>query len=257
MTTIHATAIVDPGAQLGVDVEIGAYSMVGSHVKIGDRTRVMPHVFLNGRTAIGAECAIFPFASIGTQTQDLKFKGGITHVEIGDQTTLREYVTVNAGTNEGDMTRVGSRCHIMAYSHVAHQCVIGNEVIISNATNLGGHVIVEDAAGIGGMCGVHQFIRIGTLSFIGACSKLTQDIPPYMLADGNPATARGINIVGLQRRHVTEDIRKILKDAYKILYRQNLATKQALEQIKAELPACCERDHLVAFVEASERGIAR
>ncbi|MBU4198776.1 MAG: acyl-ACP--UDP-N-acetylglucosamine O-acyltransferase [Verrucomicrobia bacterium] len=257
MTKIHATAIVASGAELGVDVEIGAYSIVGPQVKIGDRTRIMPQVFLDGRTTIGAECAIFPFASIGSQTQDLKFKGGTTYVEIGDQTTLREYVTVNSGTNEGDVTRVGSRCHILAYSHVAHQCIIGNEVIMSNATNLGGHVIVEDGVGIGGMCGVHQFVRIGTMSFIGACSKVTQDIPPYMLADGNPAMPHGINIVGLQRRNVSEEVRKMLKDAYKILYRQNLTTRQAFELIKTDIPVCAERDRLVAFVEASERGIAR
>lgn len=255
-TTIHTTAIIAPGAQLGVDVEIGAYSVVGPHVKIGDRTCVMPHVFLDGRTTIGSGCVIFPFASIGTQTQDLKFKGDITYVEIGDQTTLREYVTVNAGTNEGDVTRVGFRCHIMAYTHVAHQCLIGNDVIISNATHLAGHVIVEDAAGIGGLCGINQFIRIGTMSFVGAYSKVTQDISPYMLADGNPATARGINIIGLQRRSVPEETRKLLKNAYKILYRQNLTTKQALEQIQA-MPACPERDRLVTFVAASKRGIAR
>ena len=257
MTTIHPTAIIDPDAQLGVDLDIGAYSIVGPHVQIGDRTRIMPHVFLDGRTKIGAACVIFPFASIGSQTQDLKFKGGTTYVEIGDQTTLREYVTVNSGTNEGDLTRVGSRCHILAYSHVAHQCVIGNDVIISNATQLAGHVNVEDGVGFGGMCGVHQFVRIGTMCFIGGCSKVTQDIPPYMLADGNPAIPRGINAVGLQRRNVSEDARKILKEAFKILYRQKLTTQQALVQIKADLPVCAERDRLADFVAASERGIAR
>jgi UDP-N-acetylglucosamine acyltransferase len=257
MTTIHPTAIVAPGAQLGGDVEIGAYSIVGAQVRIGDRTRIMPHVFLDGRTTLGAGCVVFPFASIGTQTQDLKFKGGATSVEIGDQTTLREYVTVNAGTNEGDVTRVGSRCHILAYSHVAHQCVIGNDVVISNATQLAGHVIVEDGVGMGGACGVHQFVRIGTMSFIGGCSKVTQDIPPYMLADGNPAVPRGINVVGLQRQNMPEETRSLLKNAFKILYRQELTTKVALEQIRTQIPACAERDRLLAFIEASERGLAR
>ena len=257
MTTIHPTAIVEPGAQLGVDVEIGAYSMVGPNLKIGDRTRIMPHVFLDGRTTLGAECVIFPFASVGSQTQDLKFKGGVTSVEIGDQTTLREYVTVNSGTNDGDVTRVGARCHILAYSHVAHQCLIGNEVVISNATQLAGHVIVEDGAGIGGVCGVHQFVRIGAMSFIGGCSKVTQDIPPYMLADGNPAVPHGINVIGLQRHNVPEEIRQMLKNAFRILYRQNLTVRPALEQIRATLPACAERDRLLAFVETSERGLAR
>ncbi len=257
MTKIHATASVAPGAQLGVDVEIGAYAVIGSQVRIGDRARIMPHVFIDGHSTLGADCVIFPFASIGSQTQDLKFSGGITYVEIGAQTTLREYVTVNAGTNEGDLTRVGERCHIMAYAHVAHQCLVGDDVIISNATQLGGHVLVEDKVILGGLTGVHQFVRIGTQSFIGGCSKVVQDIPPYMLADGNPATVHGINAVGLQRRQLSENIRKNLKDAYRILYRKQLMVQAALEQIRAEIPASPERDHLLAFVEASQRGIAR
>ncbi len=257
MTRIHASAILAPGAQLGVEVEIGPYAVVGPGLRIGDRTRIMAHVFLDGQTSIGAGCVIFPFASIGTQTQDLKFSGGATAVEIGDQTVLREYVTVNAGTNAGEVTRVGARCHILAYSHVAHQCQVGNDVIISNATNLAGHVIVEDGAGIGGMCGVHQFVRIGALSFVGGCSKLTQDLPPYMMADGNPAAVHGLNTTGLQRRGFSEDLRKNLKEAYKILYRRQLTIQQALEQIKAQIPASPERDRLIAFVAASQRGIAR
>lgn len=257
MTAIHPTAMVAPGAQLGADVDIGAYAVVGPRVKIGDRTRVMPHVVLDGNTTLGAACVVFPFACIGTQTQDLKFKGGATTVEIGDRTTLREYVTVNSGTNEGDVTRIGSGCHILAYSHVAHQCVLGNDVLVSNATQLAGHVVVEDGVGIGGLCGVHQFVRIGALSFIGGCSKVTQDIPPYTLADGNPAVPRGINVVGLQRRQVTEAALHTLKQAFKILYRQNLALRTALEQIKATLPDCAERNRLLAFAAASERGLAR
>lgn len=257
MTRIHPTAIVAPEAQVGDEVEIGAYSIVGPQVAIGAQTRVMAHVFLDGRTAIGAACTIFPFASIGTQTQDLKFKGGATHVEIGDHTTLREYVTVNSGTNEGDVTKVGSRCHIMAYSHIAHQCVIGNDVIFANAATLAGHVIVEDGAIIEGLTGIHQFVRIGRMSFLGGCSKAVQDIPPYMLANGNPATIHGLNTVGLQRRGVPEETQRLLKSAFKTLYRQNLNTSQAIAKIKAELPACPELEHLIAFIQASERGIAR
>lgn len=257
MTQIHPNAIVHKGAELDVDVEVGAYSIIGPYLKIGRKTRIMPHVFLDGKTTIGAECTIFPFASIGAQTQDLKYKGEETFVEIGDCTTLREYVTVNSGTNEGDVTRVGCRCHIMAYSHVAHQCVVGNDVIISNAGTMGGHVVIEDFAVIGGLCGIHQFVRIGRMSFIGGCSKATQDIPPYMLADGNPVTIRGINAVGLQRRNVSRETRKILKDAFKILYRQHLSADQALEKIKTSLPACPEIEHLTTFISSSERGIAR
>jgi len=257
MTTIHPAAIVTPGAELDEGVDIGAYSIVGAHVKIGRATRIMPHVFLDGWTMIGEGCTVFPFASIGTQTQDLKYKGAVTFVEIGDHTTLREYVTVNSGTNEGDVTRVGSNCHIMAYSHVAHQCIVGNGVIISNAGTLAGHVIIEDNAVIGGLCGIHQFVRVGRLSIIGGCSKATQDIPPFMMADGNPATIHGLNTIRPQRHAVTETVRRTLKEAYRILYRENLAIRAAIEKMKTELTMCPELEHLMAFVSTSERGIAR
>ncbi len=257
MTKIHPAAIIEKGAGLDSGVEVGAYSIVGPRVKIGAGTRIMPHVFLDGDTTIGTDCVIFPFASIGSQTQDLKFKGGKTFVEIGDRTTLREYVTVNAGTNEGDVTRVGSGCLIMTYSHVAHQCVVGNDVIISNATNLAGHVIVEDGAIISGMCGVPQFLRIGRMSFIGACSKPVKDVPPYMLADGNPARIRGLNTVGLQRRNVPEESRRNLKEAYRILFRNELSTQQALEKIRATLSQSPEIRHLLSFVSESERGVLK
>jgi len=214
-------------------------------------------VILDGHTTLGQGCAIFPFAAIGTQTQDLKFKGGLTFVQIGDHTTLREYVTVNSGTNEGDVTQVGARCHVMAYCHVAHQCVVGNDVIMSNGATLAGHVLVEDCAVIGGLCGVHQFVRIGTMSILGGCSKATQDIPPFMMADGNPAGVHGLNSVGLERRNVSEESRKLLKDAYKILYRQNLTAKAAVEKMRLDLPANPEVAHLIEFVQSSQRGIAR
>jgi len=257
MIDIHPTAIVDAGAELDEGVKIGPYSIIGAHVKIGKGAKIMGHVYLDGWTTIGPDCTIFPFASIGTQTQDLKYKGAVTFVEIGEHTTLREYVTVNSGTNEGDVTRVGARCHIMAYSHVAHQCLVGNNVIISNAGTLAGHVIVEDYAVIGGLCGIHQFVRIGRMCIIGGCSKATQDIPPYMIADGNPATIHGLNMVGIQRHNVPEEARRILKDAHRIIFRQNLTVNQALETIKKELPSCPELEHLTSFIASSERGITR
>lgn len=257
MTDIHPTAIVDTGAELDKNVKIGPYSIIGAHVKIGQGTKIMGHVYLDGWTTIGSGCTIFPFASIGTQTQDLKYKGAVTFVEIGEHTTLREYVTVNSGTNEGDVTRVGARCHIMAYSHVAHQCIVGNEVIISNAGTLAGHVIVEDNAIIGGLCGIHQFVRIGRMCIIGGCSKATQDIPPFMMADGNPLIIHGLNIVGLQRHNVPDETRRILKEAHRIIYRQNLTVHEALETIKKELPSCPELEHLTSFIASSERGITR
>jgi len=255
--SIHPTAIVNANARLGSDVEIGPYCVVGAGVRIGDRVRLLGHVFLDGQTAVGADSVIYPFASIGTQTQDLKFKGGRTSVEIGERTTLREYVTVNSGTNEGDVTRVGSDCHIMAYCHIAHQCAVGNGVIMSNLATLAGHVIIGDRAVIGGMTGIHQFVRIGTLSMVGACSKATMDIPPYMIADGNPAALHGPNSVGLQRNNIGAEARSRIKEAYRILCRSGLSTSQAIERIRAEVEPCPETDILLAFIEASERGIAK
>ena len=257
MIDIHPTAIVDAGAELDEGVKIGPYSIIGAHVKIGKGAKIMGHVYLDGWTTIGPDCTIFPFASIGTQTQDLKYKGAVTFVEIGEHTTLREYVTVNSGTNEGDVTRVGARCHIMTSAHIAHQCIVGNDVIISNLGTLAGHVIVEDFAIIGGMGGVHQFVRLGRMCFLGACSKATQDIPPYMIADGNPATIHGLNTEGLRRRKVPEESQNILKKAQRIIFRQNLTVHQALEMIKKELSSCPELEHLAAFIASSERGITR
>ena len=212
---------------------------------------------LAGRTIIGVGCEIFPFASIGQKTQDLKFKGGVPRVEVGDRTTLREYVTINAATNDGDVTRVGSGCHIMAYAHIAHDCVVGNEVIIANCGTLAGHIELEDQVIIGGMCGVHQFVRIGRLTITGGCSKVTQDLPPFMMADGNPISVHGLNTVGLQRRGVNAAAQAQLKKAYRILYRENLTAKLALAKIEQEVEQVEEVRHLVAFVRASARGITR
>ena len=257
MPKIHPTAIIEPGAQLDDSVDVGAYSVVGPQVRIGPRTQVMQHVVLAGTTTIGAECTIFPFASLGQMTQDLKFKGGTPRVEIGDRNTIREYVTVNAATNDGDVTRIGSGCHIMAYVHIAHDCIIGNEVIIGNATTLAGHIVIEDHAGLSGLVGVHQFVRIGRLCYIGGCSKITQDLPPFMLADGNPLEVATINSVGLKRGGVSDEAQGLLKKAHRILYREKLSTRQALEKIEAELEPVPEIQQLVAFIKASTRGIAR
>jgi UDP-N-acetylglucosamine acyltransferase len=257
MTHIHPTAIVAAGAQVGTDVEIGAYSVMGPHVTIGDRTRVMPHVVIDGCTTIGQGCTIFPFASVGGQTQDLKFKGGRTFVEIGDNTTLREYVTVNSGTAEGEVTKVGSGCHIMAYCHVAHKCTVGNGVIMANGATLAGEVTVEDEAVLGGLSGVHQFVRVGRLAMLGGMTKLTQDLPPFVLVDGNPATPRGINQIGMQRHNVPADSISVLKNAFRLLYHESLSTRQAVERIRAELQSCPELDHFLAFIAASQRGIIK
>jgi len=257
MTKIHPSAIVDKGAQIGEGVEIGPFSVIGPHVRIGDRTKVMSHVVLDGHTTVGADCSISPFACIGTETQDLKYRGAVSFVEIGDHTVLREYVTVNSATEEGQVTRVGSRCFITAYCHVAHACSVGNEVIMSSFAALAGHVHVEDRVIIGGMTAVHQFVRIGTMCMIGGCSRITQDCPPYMMVVGNPAEVHGPNTVGLRRRNVPAETRQLLKDAYKILYRKGLATGEAVRQIHSEVKMTAETRRFVEFVESSERGILR
>jgi len=257
MTEIHPSAIVSEGAELGVDVQVGPYCVLGPHVRVGDRTRLRAHVVLDGRASIGADCAIFPFACIGTQTQDLKYRGATTFVEIGERTTLREYVTVNAGTVEGEVTRVGSDCLIMAYSHVAHACAVGNHVIIANASQLAGEVVVEDQAILGGLVGVHQFCRIGRLCMVGHNAKVSQDVPPFMLADGNPVRVRGVNSVGLDRKNIEQAARSELKRAYRLLYRSRLSTTQATRRIRDELEQVPEIEHLLSFIAASERGIVK
>lgn len=255
MTSIHATALVDKDAILGEGVQIGPYCVIGAFVRIGAGARLMSHVVVDGRTTIGAGCTLFPFACIGTQTQDLKFNGGTTYVEIGERTTLREYVTVNSGTAEGEVTRVGSGCHIMAYCHVAHACRVGNGVIMSNAATLAGEVTVDDHAVIGGLTAVHQFCRIGTLSMVGGCSGVTQDVPPYLMAVGRPAEAVGVNAILLRRKEMTFELRGAIKDVYRILYRRGLNTTQALEVIEKEIPKLPEIESMVRFARESKRGL--
>jgi len=257
VTKIHPTAIIAPGAVIGDDVEIGPYCVIGPMVNLGSGCRLMSHVVLDGLTTIGAGCVIFPFASIGTQTQDLKYKGEITRVEIGERTTLREYVTVNSGTTSAEVTRVGSDCHIMAYCHVAHGTQVGNRVIMANGASLSGHIVVEDEAVLGGLTGVHQFVRIGRLCMVGGMSRIVKDCPPFMLVEGNPAEVRGINSVGMKRRNIPPEVQETIKEAHRILYRQGLSTRQALEKIKAELKMCPELEVLLRFIEASERGITK
>lgn len=257
MIVVHPTAVVAPGAEIGDDVQVGPYAVISAHARIGAGTRILSHAVIEGHTTIGRGCTIFPFASLGTQTQDLKYRGGTTYVEIGDNTTIRECVTVNSGTADGEVTRVGARCHIMAYAHVAHGCVVGNEVIMANNASLAGHVFVEEQAVLGGMCGIHQFVRIGRMTMIGGLAKVTQDCPPFMLVDGNPATVRGLNQVALERHHMPAETQAALKKAYRILYRAGLNTSQAVERIRAELSTGIEVDALLRFIESSERGIVR
>ena len=257
MKGVHPTAVVVDGAELGAGVELGPYSVIGEHVKVGKGSRVMAHVVLEGRTTIGQGCTIFPFACVGTQTQDLKYKGATSFVEIGDETTLREYVTVNSGTEEGQVTKVGSSCHVMAYSHIAHGCSVGNHVIMANCATLAGDVVLEDNSILGGLSAVHQFARVGYLCIVGGATRVAKDCPPFMMVVGNPAKVRGINAVGLKRAGVSMESQRLLKRAYKMLYRENLSTSQALDGMRKELEMTDEIRRLVSFVEESRRGIVK
>jgi UDP-N-acetylglucosamine acyltransferase len=254
---IHPTAVVHPRAEIGPECEIGPYCVIGEHVMLGARCRLHAHVVIDGHTRLGEGNEIFPFASIGLQTQDLKWKGGITRTEIGNNNTFRESVTVNSATAEGEVTTVGSDNHILAYSHVAHNVTLGNNVIMSNVATLAGHVVVEDFAVVGGLAAIHQFCRIGKMSIIGGCSKIVQDVPPFMLVDGNPGQTRTVNKVGLERNGVSEEAQAALRQAFKILFREGLTIPNAVARIDAELPRLPEIEHLANFVRNSTRGISK
>lgn len=256
-STIHSTAVVHKNAELGPDCDIGPYCVIGEHVVLGARCRLHSHVVIDGHTRLGKGNEIFPFASIGLQTQDLKWKGGLTRTEIGDNNTFRECVTVHSATGDGEVTVVGSDNHILAYSHIAHNVVLGNNVIMSNVATLAGHVTVEDYAVVGGLAAVHQFCRLGKMSIVGGCSKVVQDVPPFMLADGNPAETRTVNKVGMERNGVPEQAQSAMRQAFKILFREGLTIPNALARIETELPRVLEIEHLVKFVRSSERGISK
>lgn len=257
MASIHPLAVVAPGAELGPDVEIGPFCTVGPQVRLGAGTRLISHAVVDGCTELGPGCTVFPFASVGLQTQDLKYKGEQSRTEIGAGTTIRECVTIHAPTQEGGVTRIGERGHIMAYAHVAHDCTLGRQVILSNGAQAAGHVVVEDYAIISAMTGIHQFGRVGRLAFIGAYCKVTQDVPPYMLVDGTPARVPAINAVGLKRAGLSEEVQRALKNAHRLLYRSELGTSDALKEIETTLPPLEEIRGLVAFIRASERGIIK
>ena len=257
MVVVHPTAVVHPRAELGEGSEVGPYCVIGEHVRLGRGCKLHSHIVIDGHTTLGDGNEIFPFASIGLKTQDLKWKGGLTRTVIGDHNTFREYVTIHSATSDGETTTVGSRNHILAYCHLAHNVTLGNHVIMSNVATLAGHVTVGDHAVIGGLAAVHQFCRIGKMAIIGGCSKVVQDVPPFMLADGNPAETRTINKVGLERNGVSEDAQSALKQAYKILFRDGLTLTNGLARIEAELPRGPELVHLVEFIRSTERGISK
>jgi UDP-N-acetylglucosamine acyltransferase len=254
---LHPTAIVHPKSKIGSGCEIGPYCVIGQHVALGNKCKLHSHVVIDGHTTLGKENEIFPFASIGLKTQDLKWKGGVTRTEIGDGNTFREYVTIHSATGDGEVTTVGSHNTILAYCHVAHNCALGSHIIMSNVATLGGHVTVEDFAVIGGLAAVHQFCRIGKMAMIGGCSKVVQDVPPFMMADGNPAETRTINKTGMERNGVSEKAQSALRQAYKILFREGLTVSNAIAKVEKQLPPLPEVRHLIEFVRASERGISK
>jgi len=257
ITQIHPTAIVDPSAQLGVGVTVGAYNIIGSGVTLGDHCSLQHHVTILGPSRIGAHNRFYAYCSIGQQTQDLKYKGEPTYLEIGDGNTFREFVSVHRATFPGDATKIGSRCNFLAYSHIAHDCIVGDNVIFSNNGTLAGHTQVGDHVIIGGLSGVHQFCRIGRFAMIGGLTKIVQDVPPFMIADGNPAEVRGINKVGLERNGFAPETVQAIKEAYRLLYRKDLNLKAAIEAIREQTPPCAEIGQLIEFLETSERGIVR
>lgn len=256
-THIHPSAVVEPDAQLGANVDIGPFAYVGAMVQLGDGTRLHHHASVEGFTVLGAACEIFPYACIGGKTQDLKYKGGRPGLRAGDRNVFREYVTVHAATYDGDNTMLGSDNTVLAYSHIAHDCVLGSHIVMSNAVSMAGHVIVEDHVVIGGAAGIHQFCRIGAHAMLSAMAKLVQDLPPYFIADGTPAEVRAFNKVGLERSgHTPEQLERV-KQIFRILYREGLNRTQALEKLAAHPQAAtAEFQRVITFAQASERGLA-
>lgn len=252
---VHPTALVDEGAELGEGVVVGPYCIVGPGVRIGARTELKGHVVIERDTSIGEGCTIGYGAALGTDPQDLKYAGEPTRLEIGDRTVIREYATLNRGTAASGVTTVGSDCMLMSYVHVAHDCHLGDHVILSNAVNMAGHVSIGDWAIIGGMTPIHQFVRIGAHSFIGGQSRISKDIPPYVKAAGIPVELYGLNSVGLQRRGFSEEVRRELKRAYRLFFGSTHNTTQALARAREELRALPEVEAFLSFFETSERGV--
>jgi UDP-N-acetylglucosamine acyltransferase len=254
---IHNTSIIDPAARVGKDVQVGPYAVIGKNVVLEDGCKIHSHAVIDGNTTIGPGTEIFPHASIGLRCQDLKFKGETTYVKIGANTIIRECATVNASTGENGTTIVGERCLLMAYTHVAHNCELGNDVIMSNCASLAGHITVSDKAIISGLAAIHQFCRVGTMSMIGGLSKVIQDVPPYALSDGWPCAVMDINAIGLKRAGVSEEDRRLLRRAFKILFKSGLNMKNAVKQVKDEFPETEYITHLLEFIQTTKRGIGR
>ncbi len=253
--SIHATAIVDAGAHLGDGVNIGPWAIVGPGCVIGDGSTIAARATLEKNVTLGRNVQIGIGSVLGGDPQDLKFRGEDTYVEIGDDTVLREYVTVNRGTAHSITTRIGTGCFLMTNVHVAHDCQLGNQVIISNGTLLAGHVTVGDKVGISGNCAVHQFVRVGRFAYIGGVSKVTQDIPPFVRASGNPTALFGLNSVGLERNGLSAETRREIKRAYRLCFKSELTLTQALKHAREELEPLPEVLEFISFIEESQRGV--
>jgi UDP-N-acetylglucosamine acyltransferase len=256
---IHPTAVISPEAKLGANVRVGPYCVIGANVELGDDCVLHSHVVIHGTSKIGKANEFFPFAAVGGKSQDLKYEGEPTYLIVGDRNVFRENCTIHRGTHAHTPTRIGSDNLFLSYSHVAHDCQVGSHVILSNNGTLAGHVTVEDYAIISGVSAVHQFCRVGRHSITGGCSKIVQDIPPFMIVDGNPATTRGLNLVGLQRRGFSEESIRALKTAYKKLFlKKETNLSLALTALKESDAINCEEvAHLIEFIEKSQRGVSR
>ena len=254
---VHKTAVIHSGAKLSSGVNVGPYSVIEGGVTLGDNVRIGSHCMLTGQTTIGRNCKIYTGAVIGSAPQGKKHTSDDNvFLNIGENNIIREYVTINPGTVEGgSKTVVGDDNLIMAYSHIAHDCIIGNKCVMANAATLGGHVTIEDGAMVGGLCAVHQFVRLGRLSIIGGCSKVVQDVPPFSMCDGHPAKVVNTNVIGLQRSDISQKSIRGLKRAFKLLFRSGLSKKSALESIAQEIEPCPEIEHLIFFAKTSDRGL--
>jgi UDP-N-acetylglucosamine acyltransferase len=252
---IHRTALIDPSAQLGADVSVGPYSIVGPHVTVGERSTIAAHAVIERHTRIGEGVKIGYGTVVGNDPQDLKYKGEETWVEIGSGTIIREYCTINRGSTATGKTTVGARCFLMTYVHIAHDCVVGNDVIMANGVQMAGHVTVDDRAIISGLVPIHQFVRIGTYSFVGGASRVNQDVPPYTKAAGNPVHLYGLNSVGLQRAGFSPEVKLALKRAYRLVFNSDLTVSQGIARARVELPQVAEVETFLHFIEASQRGV--
>ncbi len=254
ISAIHRTAVISEGAEIHETADIGPYVVIGSNVKIGKGTKIGPHVVIDGHTTIGEDCHIFAGASIGLEPQDLGYKGEPTGVQIGNRVTIREYVTIHRATKDG-VTVIGDDCFFMNYAHVAHDCKVGQGVILANNSTLAGHVQVGDYVVLAGVCVIHQHCRLGRMLLMSGLSATRQDLPPFAMCDGRPTTVRGVNAIGLKRRQIAPATRKAIKEAYRIIYRTNVNLTTALEQIEKEIEPYPEITEIVEFYRSSKRGV--